>query len=84
MVTDIIMPVMRGDEMIVALREIQPDLKVLYLSGYPGKGFSDQVPLAVNTDFLRKPFTSKRLLLQLRQTLDREASGMDEMVEVKG
>ena len=61
--TDITMPGMNGKEMVKRIdREQQPDLKVLYMSGY-----SEHVEPGI--DFLEKPFTSADLLKRVRAAL---------------
>lgn len=67
--TDITMPGMSGREMVKRIdRGQQPDLKVLYMSGY-----SENVE--PGADFLEKPFTSADLLKRVREALDTHRSG---------
>ena len=62
--TDITMPGMNGKEMVKRIdRRQQPDLKVLYMSGYSEN-------LEPGLDFLEKPFTSADLLKRVRAALD--------------
>ena len=68
LLTDVIMPGMNGAELAEFLREITPDLRVLYMSGY-----TDTVTLqGVNQSphFLRKPFMPNDLLTAVRNALD--------------
>ncbi len=63
--TDITMPGMNGKEMVKQIdRETQPDLKVLYMSGYNEK-------VEPGLDVLEKPFTSADLLMRVRAALRR-------------
>jgi CheY-like chemotaxis protein len=55
LVTDILMPKMNGHEVAAALREQHPDLKVLYISGDPGKTAPSGAGIPVDA-VLRKPF----------------------------
>ena len=58
--TDITMPGMNGKDMVRRIdRERQPDLKVLYMSGYSEN-------LEPGLHFLEKPFTSADLLKRVR------------------
>jgi two-component system cell cycle sensor histidine kinase/response regulator CckA len=67
--TDITMPGMNGKEMVKRIdREQQPDLKVLYMSGYSEN-------LEPGIDFLEKPFTSADLLKRVRAALNGHRSG---------
>lgn len=62
--TDITMPGMNGKEMVKRIdREQQPDLRVLYMSGYSEN-------LESGIDFLEKPFTSADLLKRVREALN--------------
>ncbi|MEM7115506.1 MAG: ATP-binding protein [Chloroflexota bacterium] len=68
LLTDVIMPGMNGAELAEFLREITPDLRVLYMSGY-----TDTVTLqGVNQSphFLRKPFMPNDLLTAVRKAID--------------
>jgi len=63
--TDITMPGMNGKEMVKRIdRDMQPDLRVLYMSGY----IENREP---GLDLLEKPFTSADLLRRVRAALDR-------------
>lgn len=56
LVTDIFMPKMNGHEVAAALLKEHPDLKVLYISGDPGRqSVSGPAHMSINTT-LRKPF----------------------------
>ncbi|MGI9658085.1 MAG: PAS domain S-box protein [Gaiellaceae bacterium] len=56
LVTDVVMPGMRGTELATELRRARPNLKVLYMSGYTGDAMREQgVP--PDSEFLAKPFT---------------------------
>jgi CheY-like chemotaxis protein len=59
---DMNMPGLAGDEMARQFRLKQPDLKVLYVSGYVDSLFEKRQTLWQGEAFLEKPFTSKGLL----------------------
>jgi two-component system cell cycle sensor histidine kinase/response regulator CckA len=63
---DVMMPGMRGWEMVERLRPLQPRARVLYMSGYVGEiADADKVrPL------LSKPFKPRELLEEIRRVLD--------------
>jgi CheY-like chemotaxis protein len=62
--TDITMPGMNGREMVKRIdREQQPDLKVLFMSGYIQN-------IEPGVDFLEKPFTSADLLQRVRAAFE--------------
>jgi hypothetical protein len=47
----------------------RPAMKVLYMSGYPETGESDNTP-EVRANLIPKPFTTAKLLSRVRETLD--------------
>ena len=62
LITDVMMPQMAGDELARRLRHNQPALKVLYLTGFSDRLFSDKVVLWEDESFLEKPCSVKGLL----------------------
>ena len=42
LVTDVVMPRMRGTELAKKLKDLQPDMKVIYMSGYLGEEGSEE------------------------------------------
>jgi two-component system, cell cycle sensor histidine kinase and response regulator CckA len=61
LVTDVMMPQMNGDELARRLRLKEPDLKILYLTGFSDRLFKEKVTLWENEAFLEKPCTLKSL-----------------------
>lgn len=55
LLTDLIMPHITGDELARRLRQLRPDLKVLYLTGYSETLFSKKSMLWDGEAFLEKP-----------------------------
>jgi two-component system cell cycle sensor histidine kinase/response regulator CckA len=62
LVTDVMMPLMAGDELARRLRQVQPSLKVLYLTGYADNLFKEKVTLWEDEAYLDKPCSIKSLL----------------------
>jgi two-component system cell cycle sensor histidine kinase/response regulator CckA len=62
LVTDMMMPNMNGDELARVLRQSDPDLKVLYLTGYSDRLFTEKNLLWENEAFLEKPCSVKGLI----------------------
>ena len=69
LLTDVIMPGMSGRELADRLLESQPDLKVLFMSGYTDEAISQHGVLADGVSFLEKPFTPDLLLQRVREVL---------------
>jgi CheY-like chemotaxis protein len=61
LVTDVMMPGMTGDELARQLRQTEPGLKVLYLTGYSDRLFKEKTTLWADEAFLDKPCTMKGL-----------------------
>ena len=55
LVTDLMMPQMTGDELARRLRQQEPAVKVLYLTGFSDKLFKEKVTLWQDEAFLDKP-----------------------------
>jgi CheY-like chemotaxis protein len=55
------MPGMTGDELARQLRQSQPAIKVLYLTGYSDRLFKEKTMLWADEAFLDKPCTVKGL-----------------------
>ena len=66
LLTDVVMPGMNGLKVAETLAALDPDLKIIIMSGYPGGDGSEErgVP------FLQKPFTSEKLAKTLRELMD--------------
>lgn len=62
LVTDLMMPRMAGDELARRLRQAEPQLKVLYLTGYSDRLFREKKTLWEDEAFLDKPCTVTGLL----------------------
>ena len=75
LLTDVVMPEMSGPELAVKLRVKQPELPVLYMSGYTDDVLSTHELSQDATAFLRKPFGNAELITAARALLDAQASG---------
>jgi CheY-like chemotaxis protein len=67
---DINMPVMSGQEAFEALRRIQPQLRIIIVTGY-GKGVIDTPRFSSDVNgFVQKPFQLETLAFKVRKALD--------------
>jgi response regulator RpfG family c-di-GMP phosphodiesterase len=76
MVTDVIMPQMSGRELAQRLALLRPEVRVLYMSGYPDNTIVQHGVLEPGTAFLQKPFTISALELKVREILDSSRGGI--------
>jgi DNA-binding response OmpR family regulator len=70
LLTDMILPKLSGRELARRLREHNPRLKVLYMSGYTEKAVVEPGGLPGGAAFMAKPFSVPDLLARVRQVLD--------------
>jgi hypothetical protein len=69
-VADIIMPKKNGREAFEEIRNIRPDIKVIFMSGYAGDIINPDSLKGENIYFLAKPINSQTLLKTVRYMLD--------------
>jgi two-component system, cell cycle sensor histidine kinase and response regulator CckA len=69
-ITDIVLPGLSGPEMVSRMRNTQPGVRVLLVSGYAEGPRGRTVSIEPGTPFLGKPFTIDALLRKVRAVLD--------------
>ncbi len=67
LLTDVVMPRMNGVDAAAGIRELHPETKVLYISGYPAKAGADST---VSGALLLKPFSRSVLARRVREALE--------------
>ena len=70
-VSDVIMPEMDGPTMFKELRKTHPDLKIIFVSGYPDDAFKNGLGENDTFAFLPKPFTLSQLAAKVKEELGR-------------
>ena len=68
-VSDVVMPEMDGPTLARELRRRNPDLKIIFVSGYAEDAFQKHLPDHGQYAFLPKPFTLKQLVAAVKETL---------------
>jgi two-component system cell cycle sensor histidine kinase/response regulator CckA len=68
-VSDVVMPEMDGPTLYKELRARNPELKVVFVSGYAEEAFAKSLPEGGQFAFLAKPFTLKQLVATVKDTL---------------
>jgi PAS domain S-box-containing protein len=68
---DVIMPKKNGIEAYQAIKALRPDIKVLFVSGYPA-GVIEKFRLDEDVAFVSKPVSPTELLRNLRDTLNNQ------------
>jgi len=69
LITDVVMPGMSGAALVERLRRRQPDLKVLFMSGYTDNAIVHHSVLDSGTPFIQKPFSLQGMAEKIRQVL---------------
>lgn len=72
LITDIVMPGMNGHELAARFAAIQPEIKVLYISGYTEDDAFGAEITGTSTNFVQKPFLPGELVTRVRAVLDGE------------
>jgi two-component system cell cycle sensor histidine kinase/response regulator CckA len=68
-VSDVVMPEMDGPTLLKELRKANPELKIIFVSGYAEDAFEKSLPKGEQFAFLPKPFTLKQLVEAVKETM---------------
>jgi two-component system cell cycle sensor histidine kinase/response regulator CckA len=68
-VSDVVMPEMDGPTLLKAMRGRNPDLRIIFVSGYAEEAFEKSLPDHGQFAFLPKPFTLSQLVAAVKETL---------------
>ena len=72
LITDVILPDLRGPELARRLLEQRPALATLFMSGYMDDALGEDSPaLPLPVDFIQKPFSPSARAAKVREMLDR-------------
>jgi signal transduction histidine kinase len=73
LLTDVVMPGMSGRELAERATQLDPELKVIYMSGYTDDTVVLHAVFDEGIDFIQKPFSPDSLAEKVRVVLDKEA-----------
>ncbi len=69
-VTDVVMPLMGGIELAQNLRKLDPELPILFTSGYLPEANMPSLGRIGRTNFLQKPYNPNEFVAKVREILD--------------
>ncbi len=69
LITDIVMPEMRGDELVKTLKDKFPEIKVIFISGYIDKELVDNIEIDKEVNFIQEPFSIEDISELIRKVL---------------
>ncbi len=69
LLSDVIMPGMNGRDMAIKIKIMRPDIKVLFMSGYPEDIISDKGVLKKGVSFIHKPFMLRDFAAKLNDVI---------------
>jgi len=68
--TDVGLPGLNGRELADAARELRPDLKVLFITGFAGNAAVGKGLLEPGMEIMTKPFSMDRLAAKIRAMIE--------------
>lgn len=77
MLSDVVMPEMRGPELAEQIALTRPQMPVLFMSGYNDTGLAEQA----GVNFIQKPFAPKELLRRIHAVLEENKINRDKQDE---
>jgi two-component system, cell cycle sensor histidine kinase and response regulator CckA len=69
LLTDVIMPLMSGRELVEQIRPLRKEMRVIYMSGYTDDVLAYRGDLGPDINFLQKPFAPEALTKKVREAL---------------
>jgi DNA-binding response OmpR family regulator len=69
LVTDVVMPRMHGPALVRGLLGFRPDVRVLFISGYPEPILDGEEGFPSGSEYLQKPFQTDKLLEKIEALL---------------
>jgi two-component system cell cycle sensor histidine kinase/response regulator CckA len=70
-VSDVIMPEMDGPTLLKELRKVRPELKFIFVSGYPDEAFKNNLDPEAEFVFLPKPYSLAQIAAKVKEVIGR-------------
>ena len=78
LISDVVMPDMRGPELCRRVLAGRPDMRTLFISGYADGSSPHRGEFGADVPFLQKPFSPEALARKVREVLDQPRSAVGE------
>lgn len=69
-ITDVVMPNLSGDKLAARIKDLYPNIKILYMSGYSDNIITEKGILKEGINYLQKPLNAVTLAQTIRRVLD--------------
>jgi two-component system sensor histidine kinase EvgS len=73
LITDVVMPKMSGKDLAEQIKSFNPNMKILFMSGYTANVIAHHGVLDQGVDFIAKPFSIRSLSSKVRKVLDHQS-----------
>lgn len=77
LITDVVMPEMNGRDLAAKIKDVHPNLKCLFMSGYTANVIAHHGVLESGVHFINKPFSKQNLANKVREVLDTTVNSVD-------
>jgi two-component system cell cycle sensor histidine kinase/response regulator CckA len=71
LLSDIVMPKLRGTELAALVSKMRPEIRVLLMSGFDGGEIPEYESLSLSSQLIPKPFTPSELVQAVRSALEK-------------
>ncbi len=78
LISDVVMPDMRGPELVQRILAARPGIRTLLISGYADNSASNRGDFSSSVPFLQKPFSPEALMHKVREVLDQPVDESDQ------
>ncbi|MCD6152220.1 MAG: response regulator, partial [Deltaproteobacteria bacterium] len=68
--TDVVMPIMGGNELHKKIKDIYPDIPVIFSSGYADDNLPKEMLKLSKEQFINKPYSLQDIMAKIRRLLD--------------
>lgn len=81
LLTDVVMPELNGVDLADLLKALRPDVKIIFMSGYPARGQMARVEIPEGAVFIAKPIDHSALIQLIHAKLSGKIGGGGDIVQ---